>query len=138
MFYPYQIGSIIKFNINYLPHFKSYSWIFDINKTFVDLKKDLEKNNKLKKGMYYFGVEEDIMKDNITLKDYGIIDHVVINVVDNNSTKVKLEITDNNNEIVTFHNYVFVSDFKVIKAVKMKKLKLEIIIFIFISKFFFL
>lgn len=108
--------SVIRFIIRSFPTFESLYWIFDSNKSFAELKNDLEKKLKIKKDTYYFEISNNIIKENMILKDAGISNDSYVNIINNDCIKVKIEVKNSEEIIQIIEKNAFRSDFKVIKA----------------------
>lgn len=118
-----QNARVVQFTIHLIPSFKVFSYKFDNNKTFGDLKNDLKENLKIKKGTYHFEVNEEIMDDEIILADRGIINNSEINIVDNDCIKIRVQINGSRNQPQTIQKYMSGSNLKVIVPDENKEIK---------------
>lgn len=110
-------------NINIFPYDKSFTYDFCENKSFEDLKKDLIKRQIIEKEAYYIEINDDIINDDMIIKEKGIRDYMEINIVKNDYLKIILELKQSKEEIQTMHSFVLASDFKVIRADENKIVK---------------
>lgn len=113
---------MIGINIHIFPDDETFSFKFDENKTFGDLKNDLVKKEKIKKGEYYIQMNDHVLNDEMVLKYHGVMNNCNLNIVKNEYVKINLMIKDFWNDIQTVENYMLVSDFKVIKPDKNKEI----------------
>lgn len=63
---------VICFEISPFPNGESFYWRFNNNKTFKDLKNDLDKKQKMKKETYYFEKNGHVINESNTLRREGI------------------------------------------------------------------
>lgn len=111
-----QSSTMIQFIIRLIPTGQSLLWTFDENKSFGDLKKELEKKDKVKKGEYYIEMNDDIMKDDMIMKDNGVRNDSDVNVIRNDCIKIKITLKDWRNESEIVERRVLSSDFKIMKS----------------------
>lgn len=107
---------MINIKICVFPGDNCYSLNFDENKTFEDLKNDLQEKQIIKKGVCYIEMNDNIMDDDMILKNNGVKKNSYINVVRNESIKIKLKIKDLVNKVQVIKKYMLISDLKVIKV----------------------
>lgn len=107
-------SSVVNFTIHRFPNDEIFSYYFDNRKSFGHLKIDLEINHKMNEGTYYLEMNDNILKDDMTLKDNGVTNDVTINAVDNDYIKIKLKVKDSKNNVEILQKYVLKSDFKII------------------------
>lgn len=129
-----------KVNILLIPSNEFFYYDFDNNKSFGELKNELEEKYILRKGKYYFEMEDHILNDDIILKDVGIRDYCEINAIRNDYIKIKVKVKDIFGRKQTIKMYVLISEFKVIKANEIKEIKVcnENFLFIFYLFIYFL
>lgn len=79
---------VVVFKICPVPNGESFYWRFKNNKTFEDLKNDLDKKQKMKKENHYFEKDGVVINDNETLIKEGIRYNSCINAVSDDCLKV--------------------------------------------------
>lgn len=109
--------------IHVFPDDEYFSYSFDENESFGDLKHELIQKNLIKEDIYYIEVNDNIMNDEMILKDIGVTNDSNINIVNNNYIKIKVEVKDWGGEIQTNYSYMLISDFKIIKSDENKEVK---------------
>lgn len=108
--------SIIKIIICIFPGNEKLFYTFDINKSFGDLTNELQEKQIIYKGKYYIEMNDQIMSDDMVLKDSEVKNDSCINFVRNNYIKIKVKVKDQEDEYRIIQKYVLISDFKVVKA----------------------
>lgn len=111
-----EASTLVQFIIRLIPTSQCLLWTFDENKSFGDLKKDLEKKHKVKKGEYYIEMNDHVMKDDMIMKDNGVRNDSNVNVIRNDCIKIKLIVKNWRNESEIIEKRMVVSDFKIIKS----------------------
>lgn len=114
---------MIDIYIHIFPDNEIFCYSFDEYKSFKVLKNKLREEQKIKKGEYYMEMNEHIVNDDITLKENGIVNHSVINIIRNDFIIIKVERKNYKGENQVMHMYMPVLDFKVIKADENKIVK---------------
>lgn len=106
----------VQFIIHCVWNNETLLWTFDNNKTFEELKEDLQKDYKLKKETYYFKINNQIINDNEILKEKGVENGSCVDIVSNNCIKIDIDTEswkDNNEKM---QRYFLLSEFNGIKA----------------------
>lgn len=127
-----QNASEIELKIHIFPGDEKFNYSFDKSKSFGDLRKELEENNKIKKDNYYIQMDGHIMNDDMTIKDNEVINNSDINIVNNRYVKIDIKLNNPEDEPDKLQLYMLMSDFKVIKADENKIIKVCEYYFIFI------
>lgn len=102
--------------IHVFPDEEIFIHVFDINKSFGDLKNELLEGKIINVNNYYFEVDDRIMLDSMILKDSGIRNYYRINVIRNDYLKIKVEIKKMKDETKIAKTYFPVNQLKVIKV----------------------
>lgn len=119
----YRHSSFIHTYIHIFPDYKMFIEYFDKRDSFGDLKNEIMGDNNEKKKKYYLEMNVNIMDDGMILKDNGVEEQSIINVVRNDCIKINVEVRDDKDNIQTVHTYVFMSDLKIINVDKNKVIK---------------
>lgn len=94
---------------------KYFSWFFDENKSFKDLKNELSAHYVIKKEEYCFELNGKVINDDMTIKDCGVEDSSLVNIISNDCAKIKLELKDGKGDIKIIQWYMPISCFTTIK-----------------------
>lgn len=111
----FQNMSIIKFNILSIPSGEEFSYSIDSNKTFGDLKNDLDEKNIMKKETYYFSLNYTVLNDDLIIKESRIQDYLHICAVDNDGVIINLKVEKCERNFETIRFYVNKAYFRIIK-----------------------
>lgn len=112
---------MIEIIINVFPGNERFVCYFDENKSFKDLKNDLMERHMIKKDKYHIEINDNIMNDDLIIKDSGVINNSYIYIIRNDSIKVNMEIMYLYDETEIIKLYMLKSDFKIIKANEYKE-----------------
>lgn len=112
--------SKIQLKIHQIPD-NDFSYFFDRNKSFRELKIELEKNNLIKKGEFHFEIDFHVINDDMLLKDCKSIYYSCINVVRNDYLRINIKVEYNLVKFQTVQFYILMSDFKIIEAKENKE-----------------
>lgn len=107
--------SVVQFTVQCFPGEEKLTCNFDINKSFRDLKNELQEKYKMKQGTYYLEMNGHVIDDDVTLKDQKVENNSCINAVRNGYVIIRLEFKDDRNEIQMIQKCILKSDLKVIK-----------------------
>lgn len=114
---------MVLINIHVFPDDETFYYSFDEKKSFKDLKNDLKERQKVEEVEYYIEMNDNIMDDNMILKDNGVKDYSDIFVMRNDYIRINMEIKDIDGKISTVLHYISMSDFNIIKANENKEVK---------------
>lgn len=115
--------STLKITIHFFPDEESFSIVFDNNKKFGDLKKELKEKYDLTKENYYFEMNSEIIDDEMILRDKGVVNDRIINAIDDNCVKIEVCVEDKDGKMETIQKYMFISKLKIIKPDENKIIK---------------
>lgn len=101
---------------------KDFSWFFDENRRFKDLKNELNEQYIIKKEGCYFEVNGKVINDDM-IKDCGVEDYSLVNIISNDCAKIKLEAKDSEGDIKIMQWYMSISHFTTIKQDENKEVK---------------
>lgn len=107
---------MVKIYIHFFPGDETFSYNFDYNKSFGELKNELNEQFILKKGTYYFEMNDHIMDDDLIFEDDETDNEYHINAIRNDCIKIKVEFKGENGEIKIVKCFMPISDLKIIKA----------------------
>lgn len=132
-------SSFVKINIHICPGNERLTYYFNNNKSFLDLKKELIEQHVLTKETYYFEMNGEILNEDVILKKNVINDDSLINVIRNDYAEVIIEIKESKNMFPIIQDYLLISDFKIIKPNKNKKIEVcnDIFLFYFAQFFYY-
>lgn len=108
--------SMIEIDIHVYPDNERFSFTIDETKSVKDLKNELVESRIIKGGEYYVKYDDNIINDDISLKDYGIKDRSSINIIENDYITIKMEIRKWYPIYKSVYTYLPMSNFRVIKA----------------------
>lgn len=114
--------SKVKVIINVYPSGERFSYYFDDNKSFGDLKNELIEFQKIEEGEYFTEMNNHVKNDDLILKDNDVKKDSYVNIIRNDCVKINLKVKDWNDRIQILQKYVSLSDFKVIKANENKEI----------------
>lgn len=119
----HQSESIAKIKIRVFPESLKFYYDFDNNKSFGDLKNELIEKRIIKEGTYYIEMNDDIVNDDLIVKDYVLDNNYYLNIINIDYNIIKIKINRMFDSFSTLRFYVHSSDFKVIKANENREIK---------------
>lgn len=108
--------STVKVEIHVFPEDEIIKCNFSNDRTFWDLKEELEKTHNMKNGTYYFEVNDCIIYDYMPINEYGYTYDININAIRSDCVKIKVVVREENNKFKMLEKYMYISDFKVIRG----------------------
>lgn len=114
---------MIGFELYFIPSGDVIHYEFDENKTFGELKRDLEERLNLEEGSFHIDFEFETMEDGMFIIDSHIEDGDCMDIVDEDMLKTRIEIKDELDQTQIVQRYVPISTFLVIQADEEKRIK---------------
>lgn len=105
---------MININIHVFPDDETFSYSFDENKRFKDLKNELIENNKIYGGEYYIEKYNHIIDEEMILKDNGMTDNSNLDIINSECIKIEPHVVSNGNRFELIQNYMLISDLKAV------------------------
>lgn len=116
-------ASFVKIDIHIYPGDERLTYYFDNNKSFLELKKKLIEQHVLTKETYYFEMNGKILNEDVIIKESGINENSCTNIIRNDYANVVIEIKESKDMLPIIQSYMPISDFKIIKPNRNKRIE---------------
>lgn len=118
-----QVKSVVNVTIQFIPNNLNLPCTINENKSFCDLSVELYKKYHINKEKWNFIMNDQIMNDDIILKDNGVKNNTCIKALRNDYAKFNVEVEDSEGKIQRIERDIFLLDYKIIKANENKEIK---------------